>query len=72
MQLQVTTRQDISLHCENLHCSDSNHSEYRDNHVVDILGALIKSSHLTLPTYGGCKVGHKRSGLSTEYTRVEQ
>ena len=32
--------------------------------MLDILSAVIESSHVTLPTYGGCWVGDKRPGVS--------
>ena len=32
--------------------------------MLDILSAVIESTHVTLPTYGGCWVGKKRPGVS--------
>ena len=52
------------LQCEDHHCKDSSHSDIRDSHMLDILSAIIESSHVTLPAYGGCWVGENRPGVS--------
>ena len=39
------------------------HSETRDSHVLDLLTAIVETSHVTLPTYGGCWVGENRRGV---------
>ena len=57
--------------CEGLHCKDAVHSEVRDSHVIDILSAVIESSHVTIPTYGGCWVGEKRPGVTIPGWKVE-
>ena len=62
---------DTSLQCQELHCHESQHSDTRDSHVVDILTAVIETSYLTLPTYGGCRVGGKRPGLSIPGWKAE-
>ena len=51
------------LKCEDPHCKVSHHSETRDSYMLDILSAIIESSHVSLPTYGGCWVGDKRPGV---------
>ena len=60
------------LLCENSHCKNVEHSETRDSHMLDILSAIIESSHVTLPTYGGCWVGDKRPGWNSEVKPYRQ
>ena len=68
LQLQATSGHTMllasSLVCQDLHCTDSSHSEARDSHVLDLLTTVIEASHVTLPSYGGCWVGDKRPGVS--------
>lgn len=45
-----------SLQCRNGMCQDKLHSEDRDSHVLDILVAIIESSHAHVPLSGGGKV----------------
>ena len=67
--IQTRAEQPLSaqgLHCQDLHCpAVEDHSEVRDSLVLDLLSAIIESSHATMPTYGGCWVGGGRSGVST-------
>ena len=64
-QLQAAEHPQLesSLKCQDLHCKDILHSEARDNHVLDLLTAVIEASHGTMPMYGGCRVGDKRPGV---------
>ena len=62
--MQIGRGADPSLYCQDLHCSDISHSNARDNHVLDILTAVVETTHSILPTYGGCRVGDRRPGLS--------
>ena len=64
VQLQHHAEQIQCLGCQDMHCKDSSHSELRDGHMLDILTAIIETSHLTLPMYGGCWVGEKRPGVN--------
>ena len=41
------------LHCTDILCELSEHSEERDSHVLDILTALIETSHSSIPLSGG-------------------
>ena len=61
---QVQEHHEHGLVCDEPHCKDPTHSEARDSYMIDILSAIIESSHVTLPTYGGCWVGKKRAGVS--------
>ena len=45
-----------SLLCRNSCCQNRNHSEERDSHVLDILIAVIESSHTCIPSSGGGRV----------------
>ena len=42
-----------SLHCQNPHCQDAEHSEQRDSFMLDILCNLVESSYTTIPMTGG-------------------
>ena len=42
-----------SLSCEDPHCQDSHHSEERDHFVLDILTAIVETSHQIIPITGG-------------------
>ena len=64
VQLQRQEDQLQCLGCQDMHCKDSLHSELRDSHMLDILTAIIESSHLSLPMYGGCRVGENRPGVN--------
>ena len=44
-----------SLQCNNCQCQDPAHSVDRDSHVLDILMAVIESSHVCIPLSGGGK-----------------
>ena len=33
------------LDCRNVHCQEDNHTEQRDSYVMDLLTAIIESSH---------------------------
>ena len=44
-----------SLQCNNSHCQDQEHSADRDSYVLDILTAVIESSHTCIPLSGGGK-----------------
>ena len=50
-----------SLHCLDVHCSDQNHTDERDNMVLDMLCTIVETSYTTLPLYGG-KGGGKGHG----------
>ena len=41
------------LNCRNVNCQDESHSEERDSFVLDILTAIIETSHATIPLSGG-------------------
>ena len=41
------------LNCMNPSCKDDTHSEERDGHMMDIMGALIECSHENIPMVGG-------------------
>jgi hypothetical protein len=47
------TDQDIftyaDLWCNDLHWSDPQHKQDRDNHMLDLLSAIIESSHIAIP-----------------------
>ena len=45
--------------CTDLHCKQSSHCQERDDLLLDILDLLVKTSHNSLPTYGGRWVGGK-------------
>ena len=62
--VQIGRNADLNLYCQDLHCSDTSHSNDRDNYVVDILTAVIETTHSTLPSYGGCQVDDRRPGLN--------
>ena len=40
------------LNCQDVHCQHENHSEVRDGHMLDILTAIIESSHSAIPMSG--------------------
>ena len=42
-----------SLYCQNVHCTDTKHSVERDAFVLDLLGAMIESTHAHIPMSGG-------------------
>jgi hypothetical protein len=44
------------LKCEDVHCKDGVYSEVRDSHLLDIVSAIIESSHVTLPGPHNLKV----------------
>ena len=64
IQELLTPVQVASLGCQDVHCKEVTHVDCRDCHMLDILSAIIESTHVTLPTYGGCWVSEKRPGLS--------
>ena len=41
------------LDCQDVKCASAGHSDARDGYVLDVLGALIESSHATIPMVGG-------------------
>ena len=41
------------LKCSDPHCKNKSHSEERDGHMLDIMGALIECSHEFIPMGGG-------------------
>ena len=41
------------LDCQNIKCVSQAHSEARDGYVLEVLGAVIESSHATIPMVGG-------------------
>ena len=42
-----------SLDCRDTHCRDEIHSNQRDDFVLDVMGAVIESSHKCIPIVGG-------------------
>ena len=40
------------LECRNVHCQDYSHTEQRDSYVMNLLTAIIESSHAALPMTG--------------------
>ena len=42
-----------SLDCRDTHCRDEIHSNQRDDFVLDVMGAVIESSHKCIPMVGG-------------------
>ena len=55
-----------TLSCNDQHCSDPAHSQQRDSNMLDILLAIVETSHTTLPLSGGTKVGGKtKTGCNT-------
>ena len=54
----------VSVWCADPHCTDSTHCEDRDGLVLDMLDAVVKACHTSLPTYGGRWVGgrNRRQG----------
>ena len=53
-----------SPHCDDPHCTKNIHASDRDSHVLDVLGAVIESSHLAIPLSGGRKRPGGPSGPS--------
>ena len=41
------------MDCQDVKCASARHSEDRDGYVLDLLGAMIESSHATIPMVGG-------------------
>ena len=41
------------MECTNLHCREEEHSAARDSLVLDVMSAVIESSHATIPLVGG-------------------
>ena len=48
-----------SINCSNVNCNDVAHSSDRDDMVLDILMAIVETSHATIPKSGG---GRAKSG----------
>ena len=44
-----------SLNCQDPHCQDPQHKTERDSYVLDIMSAIIETSHETVPLSGGKK-----------------
>ena len=44
-----------SLNCSNCHCDDHHHTQERDNLVLDVMTAMIETSHQTIPMSGSRK-----------------
>ena len=42
-----------SIMCSNPHCQDATHTAERDSLVIDIMSAVIESSHKFIPMSGG-------------------
>ena len=62
---------DPNIHCQDPHRNDDKHSTSRDNYVLNILASMVETTHLTIPTYGGCKVGDRRPGISIPGWKTE-
>ena len=45
-----------TLNCHNVHCSDHNHIEERDDHCIELLCSMIESSHAAIPLSSGRKI----------------
>ena len=41
------------IECQDLKCKENSHSESRDGFVLDLMGAVIESSHAAIPMVGG-------------------
>ena len=41
------------MECTDLHCREEEHSAARDSLVLDVMSAVIESSHATIPMVGG-------------------
>ena len=46
-----------ALLCNDPHCADLIHSQQRDTYMLDILLAIVETSHITLPLTGGRRFG---------------
>ena len=51
-----------SVWCADPHCCDESHCQDRDELVLEMLDCIVKTSHASLPTYGGRWVGGKKRG----------
>ena len=69
------------LNCTDILCTKSSHSEERDSHVLDILTAIIETSHDCIPMSGGrpcsdprksCKVSQAVPGWREEVEPLRQ
>ena len=50
-----------SVLCADPHCKEIIHNQDRDGLLLDILDLIVKTSHTSIPTYGGRWVGGKSS-----------
>ena len=48
-----------NLYCTDPRCTDQQHSHDRDSFTLDILMALVETTHTSLPMSGGRRVGHQ-------------
>ena len=51
-----------SVWCVDPQCNDTGHCQERDTLVLDMLDCIVKTSHASLPVYGGRWVGGKNRG----------
>ena len=49
-----------SLRCDNPHCSMEEHIMAQDSHVLDVIGAVLESSHQCIPMSARCRPDGKR------------
>ena len=49
------------LDCDNVRCDITHHSHEGDNHLLNIITAMIETSHLTIPMSGGGSGGEGRA-----------
>ena len=60
VQLQQQVDHLPGLGCQNIHCRDVEHSEFRDRDMLDILTAIIEAFNSSLTMYGGCWIRDNR------------
>ena len=66
VQLQQQVDHLPGLGCQNIHCRDVEHSEFRDRDMLDILTGIIEAFNSSLTMYGGCWIRDNRPGWSRE------
>ena len=52
-----------SMHCTDCKCSNPTHSQERDSFTLDILIAIVETTHTTLPFCGGRRVSNTGGGI---------
>ena len=56
-----------SLLCQDVHCQEITHTEERDSMMLDILCAIVETSYVSLPLYGGKGGGRTNSAHGTPF-----